>query len=66
MPWHGELARISHQVSSVLAGPGVFTPLRSVGLLGVLSGTTALLSVVHLISTRGSTTSLRYLVRSST
>ena len=39
-----ELARISHQLSTAAADPGMSTALRSVGLLDVLSSTPAELS----------------------
>ena len=45
------LARISHGLSTAAAHPGMSTALRSVGLLDVLSSTSAGPSVARLVST---------------
>jgi len=45
------LARISHGLSTAAADPGMSTALRSVGLLDVLSSTSAGPSVARLVST---------------
>jgi len=57
------LARISHQLSTVVPDPGMFTPLRSVGLLDVLSSTPVAPSVARLVPTPVCVTSLQNLVR---
>jgi hypothetical protein len=44
------LTRISHQLSTAKAYPGMSTALRSVGLLDVLSSTPAGPSVARLVS----------------
>ena len=59
----GVLARISHQLSTAAADPGMSTALRSVGLLDVLSSTPAEPSVARLVSMPVCTASLRNLVR---
>jgi hypothetical protein len=58
-----ELTRISHQLSTVAADPGMSTALRSVRLLDVLSSTPAEPSVARLVSLPVCTASLRNLVR---
>ena len=58
-----ELSRISHQLSTAAADPGMSTALRSVGLLDVLSSTPAEPSVARLVSMPVCTASLRNLVR---
>ena len=60
---HGLLARISHQIPTAAADPGMSTALRSVGLLDVLSSTSAGPSVARLVSTPVCAASLRNLVR---
>jgi hypothetical protein len=57
------LARISHQLSTAAADPGMSTALRSVRLLDVLSSTPAEPSVARLVSMPVCTASLRNLVR---
>ena len=57
------LTRISHQLSTAAADPGMSTALRSVGLLDVLSSTPAEPSVARLVSMPVCTASLRNLVR---
>ena len=59
------LARISHQISTAAADPGMSTALRSVGLLDVLSSTSAGPSVARLVSTPVCAASLRNLVRNA-
>jgi hypothetical protein len=49
--WFKTLARISHHVSAAAADPGMFTALRSLGLLDVLSSTPAGPSVARHVST---------------
>ncbi len=57
------LARISHQLSTAATDPRMSTALRSVGLLDVLSSTSAGPSVARLVSTPVCAASLRNLVR---
>ena len=59
------LTRISHQLSTAAADPGMSTALRSVGLLDVLSSTPAEPSVARLVSMPVCTASLRNPVRSA-
>jgi len=67
-----ELTRISHKVSTAAAHPCMSTALRSVGLLDVLSSTSAEPSValaemrqMRLVSTPVRAASLRNLVRNA-
>jgi hypothetical protein len=53
------LARISHGLSAAAADPGMFTALRLVGLLDVLSNTSAGLLITHLVHMSVRTASLR-------
>ena len=65
---HGEvepLTRISHKISTAAAQTGMSTALRSVGLLDVLSSTSAGPSVARLVSTPVCAASLRNLVRNA-
>jgi len=57
------LARISHQLSTAAADPGMSTALRSVGLLDQLSSTPAEPSVARLVPVPVCTASLRNLVK---
>ncbi len=59
------LTRISHQLSTAATDPGMSTALRSVGLLDVLSNTSAGPSVARLVSTPVCAASLRNLVRNA-
>ena len=59
------LARISHQISTAEADPGMSTALRSFGLLDVLSSTPAGPSVARLVSMPVCASSLRNLVRNA-
>ncbi len=59
------LTRISHQLSTAATDPGMSTALRSVGLLDVLSSTSAGPSVARLVSTPLCAASLRNLVRNA-
>ena len=73
LPWGAQefdfpdpiLARISHQISTAAADPGMSTALRSVGLLDVLSSTPAAPSVARLVSMPACAASLRNLVRNA-
>ena len=56
---------ISHQLPTAAADPGMSTALRSVGLLDVLSSTSAGPSVARLVSTPVCAASLRNLVRNA-
>ncbi len=59
------LTRISHQLSTSATDPGMSTALRSVGLLDVLSSTSAGPSVARLVSAPVCAASLRNLVRNA-
>jgi len=59
------LARISQQLSTAAADPGMSTALRSVGLLDRLSSLPPRPSVARLVSTPVCTASRRNLVRSA-
>jgi hypothetical protein len=59
------LTRISHQISTAAADPGMFTALRSVGLLDILSSMPAGPSVARLVSMPVCAASLRNLVRNA-
>jgi hypothetical protein len=60
-----QLTRTSHQVSTAAAYPGMFTSLRSLGLLDVLSSTPAGPSVARLVSMPVCAASLRNPVRNA-
>jgi hypothetical protein len=59
------LARISHQLSTAAADPGMSTALRSVGLLDILSSMAAGPSGARLVSMPVCAASLRNLVRNA-
>ncbi len=59
------LTCISQQLSTAATDPGMSTALRSVGLLDVLSSTSAGPSVARLVSTPVCAASLRNLVRNA-
>ena len=59
------LTRISHRLSTAAADPGMSTALRSVGLLDVLSSTSAGPSVARLVSMPVCAASLRNPVRNA-
>ena len=59
------LARISHRLSTAEAQTGMSIALRSVGLLDVLSSTSAGPSVARLVSTPVCASSLRNPVRNA-
>jgi predicted alpha-1,2-mannosidase len=59
------LTRISHQLSTAAADPGMSTALRSVGLLDILSSMPAGPSVARLVSMPVCAASLRNLVRNA-
>ena len=59
------LARISHQLPTAAAYPGMPTVLCSLGILDVLSSTTADSSVASLVFMPAYTASLRNLVRNA-
>ena len=63
-PW-AVLARISHRVPTAAAYPGMSTALRSLGLLDVLSSTTAGPSVASLVSMPAYAASLQNPVRNA-
>jgi hypothetical protein len=58
-----QLTRVSHQLSTAEADPGMSTALRSVGLLDVLSSTPAGPSVARFVSMPVYASLLRNLVR---
>ena len=60
-----DLTRISHKVSTAAAQRTMSTALRFLGLLDVLSSTTAAPSVARLVSTALCTASLRNPVRNA-
>jgi len=57
------LTRISHQISTAAADPGMSTALRSVGLLDILSSMPAGPSFARLVSMPVCAASLRNLLR---
>jgi hypothetical protein len=61
----GLLARISHQLSTAAADPGMSTALHSVGLFDVLLSTPAEPSVARLVCMPVSADSLRNLMRNA-
>ena len=63
--WLRPLARISHQVSTAAADPGMSAALRSVGLPDVLSSTPADPPAARLVSMPVCAASLRNLVRNA-
>ena len=63
--WRLYLTRISHQISTAAADPGMSTALRSVGLLDILSSMPAGPSVARLVSMPVCAASLRNLVRNA-
>jgi len=65
MPLTSRPARISRQLSTAAADPGMSTALRSVGLLGVLSSTPVGPLASRLVSTPLCTASPRNLVRNA-
>jgi hypothetical protein len=63
--FRNRLARISHQLSTAAADPGISPALRSVGLLDILSSMSAGPSVARLVSIPVCAASLRKLVRNA-